>query len=92
MNLEYSPEKHDELVRQQALSLLSSGFEVSARLDGWFNYPDIINGYRPDIVARKGTHIVIVEVQKGEIDWPKIAAFEHYKVQHPDLELKIVHL
>jgi len=48
-------------------------------LDGWFDAPKVIGEYRPDIVAENGDEVVIVEVVKGPVDWPKIAAFRSYE-------------
>lgn len=90
MNMDLSSDEHDDIVRTEALRLLSQGYSVQARLEGWFDSPDIINGYRPDIVARRGDQSLIVEVEKGEIDWPKISAFELYARSHPGVELRTI--
>jgi hypothetical protein len=68
--------EHDEAVRLFALQLQSHGYEVRARVEGWFQAPDYVNGYRPDIVVRTGNQILLIEVKKGEVDWPKISALE----------------
>lgn len=63
--------------------LAATGYRVQARVEGWFDLPEFINGYRPDIIARSGDHFFIFEVKKGEIDWPKISAFEQFaKTNH----------
>lgn len=74
---------HDEAVRKFALTLAATGYQVRARVEGWFEMPDYINGYLPDIVACYGNHFLIIEVKKGEIDWPKISAFEQFvRINH----------
>ncbi len=71
-----SKTEHDEAVRLFALQLQSQGYDVRARVEGWFQAPDYVNGHRPDIVVQKGAHILLIEVKKGEVDWPKISALE----------------
>ena len=66
--------EHDRAVRLCALHLLTEGYDVRARVEGWFQAPDYVHGYRPDIVARKGEEWLIVDIKKGEGDWPKISA------------------
>lgn len=80
---------HDEAVRRYAIQLIATGYEVQARVEGWFELPNPINGYRPDIVARLGDHFIIVEVKKGEIDWPKISALEQYVDKNHAFEMKV---
>ena len=85
-------DRHDQEVRQQVLKLLGEGYHVKARMDGWFDPPDVINGYRPDIVAYKGTDWIIIEVKKAETDWPKIAALEQFHGENPNYKLCIIEL
>jgi hypothetical protein len=80
---------HDEAVRRYALHLLSEGYDVRARVEGWFQAPEYIYGYRPDIVARKGDDWLIVEVKKGEVDWPKINALERLRGERDHFRLVI---
>jgi hypothetical protein len=68
--------EHDRAVRLCALHLLTEGYDVQARVKGWFQAPDYVNGYRPDIVARKGDEYLVVEIRKSAADWPKINALE----------------
>lgn len=82
--------EHDHKVREQALILLSQGYTVAARLEGWFEEPQAISGYSPDIVAQRDNEHVIVEVKKGPIDWPKIVALQKYAEEHPEWEVRIV--
>jgi hypothetical protein len=82
--------QHDEAVRLCALKLLSEGYDVRARVEGWFQAPDYINGYRPDIVARKGDEWILVEVKKGEGDWPKISALVRLQRERTDFKVRIV--
>jgi len=67
---------HDDLVQKKALQLLADGWRVKARVEGWFEEPDSINGYRPDIVARRGDITLVIEVKKGDVDFPKIIALQ----------------
>jgi hypothetical protein len=80
--------QHDEAVRLYALQLLSQGYNVRARVEGWFEAPDYVNGYRPDIVARKGNQWLLVEVKKGEVDWPKISALQ--RLQHERQNFRVL--
>ena len=82
--------EHDRAVRHYAMQMLAKGYDVKARVDGWFQEPDIIGGYRPDIVASKGTTLVIVEIKKGEIDWPKIKALEAFASNKPEIDLRLI--
>jgi hypothetical protein len=88
----YTTDRHDQKVRQQVLKLVGEGYQVKARMEGWFEPPDVINGYRPDIVARKGDDWIIIEVKKGDADWPKIAALEAFQGQNPNYKLCIIDL
>jgi hypothetical protein len=82
---------HDRVVLLQALKLLHDGYEVRARVDGYFQLPDPIYGYRPDVVAqtREG-HYIIVEVKKGDVDWPKLEALQRFATEHPEYELRVI--
>jgi hypothetical protein len=82
--------EHDRGVRHYAMRMLANGYEVKARVDGWFSEPDVICGYRPDIIARKGNEFVIVEIKKGEIDWPKIKALEAFASAQPQIRLLLI--
>jgi hypothetical protein len=86
----YNRLEHDEAVRRCALDLVAKGYDVHARVEGWFDAPEYINGYRPDIVARAGDRFIIVEVKKGEIDWPKISALEQFVTNHHTFEMKVI--
>lgn len=82
---------HDRLVLLQALELLHAGYEVRARVEGYFQLPDPINGYRPDVVAQTPEgHYVIVEVKKGDVDWPKLEALQRFAAEHPHCELRVI--
>jgi hypothetical protein len=82
--------EHDRAVRHYAMKMLAEGYEVRARVEGWFHEPEVISGYRPDIVARKGNYFIIVEIKKGEIDWPKIKALETFASARPEFQLRLV--
>jgi predicted RecB family endonuclease len=84
------PQEHDARLIQMAMSLVAQGYAVKARLDGLFESPDVINGYRPDIVARKAEETLIVEVKKGEVDQPKLIAFRHFVEAHAGCHLHII--
>ena len=81
---------HDHKVREQALLLLSRGYQVAARLEGWFDDPEPICGYSPDIIAQKEDEHLIVEVKKGPIDWPKIVALRKFAEEHCEWKLDII--
>jgi len=90
MALVVANREHDEAVMRCALQYALAGYDVRARIEGWFEAPDYVNGYKPDIVARKGDRFVIIEVKKGEIDWPKISAFEIFARDHSDFEIQVI--
>lgn len=92
MTARFTTDRHDQKVRQQVLRLIGEGYQVKARMEGWFDPPDVINGYRPDIVACKGADCIIIEVKKGNTDWPKIAALEQFQGQNPNFRLCIIEL
>jgi hypothetical protein len=85
-----NPTEHDNLVRREALALVAKGFTVRARLRSWFDPPESINGYRPDIDAAKDGRRVVVEVIKGAIDWPKRSALERFGHENPHCELRFI--
>ncbi|OFW10386.1 MAG: hypothetical protein A3H96_02225 [Acidobacteria bacterium RIFCSPLOWO2_02_FULL_67_36] len=94
MNAEYQSiphDDHDRAVLLQALKLLHDGYAVRARVEGYFQLPDPIYGYRPDVVAQTAEgHYVIVEVKKGEVDWPKLEALQRFAAEHPEYELRVI--
>lgn len=81
---------HDLLLIQAAVRLRSQGWNVHARIAEWFEEPEVINGYRPDIVAQKENEFLIVEVKKGEIDHPKIVALTLFVQGHPNYSLEVL--
>ncbi|MCX6614542.1 MAG: hypothetical protein NTZ98_00415 [Acidobacteria bacterium] len=83
---------HDEIVRRSALLLMMRGYEVRARIEDWFEPPDVICGYRPDILATRANSFLIVEVEKGPTDWPKICALRAFKNGHADYRLVVIPL
>jgi len=85
-----SVSEHDRVVRYFAMQMLAQGYEVRARVDGWFIEPEVILGYRPDIVASKNNQYVIVEVKKGDVDWPKIRALEEFAEMRPGMRFQLV--
>ncbi len=60
-----SQSKHDSAVRRIAKDLKMKGYEVKADVQG-FAQPGTLGGYRPDVVAIKGTHRKIIEVETSE--------------------------
>jgi hypothetical protein len=81
---------HDHAVMQRALLLLCEGYHVKAQVEGWFETPDVIYGYRPDIVAQRGDQILIVEVKAGKWDWPKISALMRFEKTGSNCKLLVV--
>lgn len=81
---------HDHAVRIYALKLLSEGYVVRARVEGWFDVPEIVNGYRPDIEAKRNEETVIVEIKKGEVDWPKISALKRFAADQKNYYVRII--
>lgn len=81
--------EHDKAVRHCALFLTTSGHNVKARVEGWFEAPTYINGYRPDILVQQDNHWFIIEVKKSEADWPKISAFEQYVCSHNNFTVMV---
>ena len=57
--------RHDRKVEERAIAYRKKGFSVAADLSGW-PFPDFVNESRPDIIARKGNIIVIIEVETQE--------------------------
>ena len=88
--MQLSVSEHDRAVRHYAMRMLADGYDVRARVEGWFQEPDTIGGYRPDIVARKDDHFIIIEVKKGDIDWPKIKALEAFASMRPEFQLQLI--
>lgn len=84
--------KHDSLVIQTAVKLRSHGWIVKARIPEWFEEPDVLNGYRPDIIAQRGNEFLVVEVKKGPIDHPKIVALTLFVTSHPNYQLHVLEL
>ena len=60
-----SQSKHDSTVRRIARGLKAKGYEVRADVTG-FSQPRTFGGYKPDVVAIKGTHRKIIEVETTE--------------------------
>ncbi len=60
-----SQSKHDSAVRRIARDLKAKGYEVRADVTG-FSQPGTFGGYKPDVVAIKGTHRKIIEVETTE--------------------------
>jgi hypothetical protein len=82
--------EHDHIVRQHALDLLTKGYQVKARVEGWFEEPDVIYGYIPDIYAVRDDEILIIEVKKADTDWPKISALHRFEETHPNCKVEVI--
>ena len=54
--------KHDKTVRRSAGGYKGKGYSVSADVQG-YRKPKLIGGRRPDLIARKGSREVVVEVE-----------------------------
>jgi hypothetical protein len=57
-----SQRKHDVEVQKIARKLERKGFEVDADIRG-YDQPKTIGGYRPDLIAKKGSQRRIIEVE-----------------------------
>ena len=60
-----SQSKYDIAVRRIAKELKDKGYEVKADVRG-YPRPDTLGGFRPDVVAKKGSERKIVEVETSE--------------------------
>ncbi len=60
-----SQSKHDTAVRRIARGLKAQGYEVKADVKG-YSQPRTFGGYKPDVVAIKGRHRKIIEVETTE--------------------------
>ena len=60
-----SQSKHDTAVRRIARGLKAQGYEVKADVKG-YSQPGTFGGYKPDVVAIKGRHRKIIEVETTE--------------------------
>lgn len=60
-----SQSKHDAEVRKIAKEFESKGFDVQADVKGYAK-PETICGFRPDVVAQKGSQRKIVEVETSD--------------------------
>jgi hypothetical protein len=85
--------KHAAKLREEAFRYLLDGYAVQAIVEGWFERPDYINGYLPDIVACKEGKCIIIEVkipEEEQRDTPKLLAFEDLVRHSPDWQLRVV--
>ena len=87
-----SQSKHNTTVNKLANQYKKKGYKVKADIEGW-GKPDTIKGVRPDIIAEKGGHKTVVEVEtKDSVDskrdqqqqqafknWSKTSDTKHYK-------------
>lgn len=85
--------KHEARLKKEAFGYLLKGYEVRAALEGWFEKPQTIEGYLPDIVACRHGHYIIVEVETSatrEAGTPKITALRGFVGRTRGYDLKIV--
>lgn len=87
-----SQSKHDAKVSAEARTYDSNGYDVWADVSGW-PQPEIINGYRPDVIAEKGRHTSVIEVetpdsvdsardlaqQKAFREWADRSEYRHFR-------------
>lgn len=57
-----SQTKHDRRVKREARNYQGRRYSVEADIPG-YPQPRTIGGYRPDVIAIKGTYVSIVEVE-----------------------------
>ena len=84
--------KHDAKVSAEALHYDSKGYDVWADVSGC-PQPEVINGYRPDVIAKKDGHTSVVEVetpdsvdstrdlaqQKAFKEWADKSKYRHFR-------------
>ena len=73
--------KHAAKLQEEAFRYLLDGYVVRALVEGWFERPEYINGFLPDMIVCKGEKCTIIQVEspeQQERDTPKILAFEDY--------------
>ena len=58
--------KHNRAVQESLEYYKDEGYDVRADLPGYKKKPGLIIGKRPDLVARKGRNVVMVEVETRE--------------------------
>lgn len=58
----HSQSAHDKKVKHEANKLKKQGFDVAADIPG-FPQPNTLDGFRPDIIAKKGTQRKIIEIE-----------------------------
>lgn len=76
--------KHDKGVQSTAKYYESQGYKVEADISG-FNAPSTLNSRRPDVIAKKGSKKVIIEVEtkdSAEKDRAQQEVFERYADSH----------
>ena len=83
---------HNTTVKKLSEQYQQKGYKVKADIKGW-GKPDTIRGVRPDIIAEKGGHKTIIEVetedsvdnkrdqqqQKAFKNWSSDSDKKHYK-------------
>jgi len=71
-----SQTKHDRRVSREARGYDRKRYSVQADVSG-YPRPVAIGGYRPDVIAQKGTYLSIVEVET-----PDTVHSNHAQAQH----------
>ena len=82
---------HNGSVFKRAIGLESNGWSVKADISG-FKRPPILNGARPDIIAKKGKKIRIIEVETPDTrfrDRPQHRKLREYTRNHKRMEFNV---
>jgi len=70
--------KHDKAVLKSAQWYKSHGYKVQADLPGW-KRPKKINGFIPDLIARKGKKEIIKEIETKDTNQKDKKQHEAFK-------------
>jgi len=82
---------HNGSVFKRAVGLEANGWSVKADISG-FKRPPVLNGARPDIIAKKGKKIRIVEVETPDTrfrDRPQHRKLREYARNHKRTEFNV---
>ena len=82
--------KHYKEVKNQAQYYKRQGIKVEADIED-FDKPKTINGRRPDIIAKKGKKVIIVEIETSESlkkDEGQQKVFKNYADKHKNVRFR----
>lgn len=82
---------HNGSVLRRAVGLEANGWSVKADISG-FKRPPVLNGARPDIIAKKGKKIRIIEVETPNTrfsDRPQHRKLREYAKTHKRTEFNV---